>query len=241
MSNRGGASPQRIRRAAAGFSVHLFTASGSGVALLALYAAIDRNFAACFAWLGVALVIDGVDGTLARAARVTETASAIDGTVLDLVIDFLTYVLVPVVAIWRSDLIPIDISFWLGVLVVFASGLYFADTRMKTRDYWFRGFPALWNVLAIYLFVLRPPSWLSVALILLGVAGMFAPVVFVHPMRVKKLRWLTILVSVAFFALSGAAIREEFAADLWIKLGYLVVAVYFLALPLMRHSVWADD
>ena len=241
MSNRGGVSPKRIRRAAAGFSVHLFTASGSGVALLALYAAIDRNFAACFAWLGLALVIDGVDGTLARAARVTETASAIDGTVLDLVIDFLTYVLVPVVAIWRSDLIPIDISFWLGVLVVFASGLYFADTRMKTRDYWFRGFPALWNVLAIYLFVLRPPAYVSIAVILIGVAGMFAPVVFVHPMRVKKLRWLTILVSVAFFALSAVAIREQFAADLWIKLGYLVVAVYFLALPLMRHSVWADD
>ena len=157
MDERGRRAPQRARRVA-GFSVHLFTASGSAVALLALYAAIDRNFAACFAWLGLALLIDGVDGTLARVARVTETASAIDGVVLDLVIDFLTYVLVPIVALWRSDLMPITLSFWLSVIVVFASGLYFADTRMKTKDYWFRGFPALWNVLAIYLFVLRPPA-----------------------------------------------------------------------------------
>ena len=228
-------------RKAAGFSVHLFTASGSGVALLALYAAIDRDFAACFAWLGVALFIDGIDGTLARVARVTETAGAIDGVVLDLVIDFLTYVLVPIVAIWRSDLIPLKLSFWLGVLVVFASGLYFADTRMKTRDYWFRGFPALWNVVAIYLFVLRPPAAISVALILACVAAMFAPVVFVHPMRVKKLRWLTILASVVFFVLSAIAIREDFAASLGVRIGYLLVAVYFLALPLMRHSPWADD
>ncbi|MBV9287067.1 MAG: phosphatidylcholine synthase, partial [Hyphomicrobiales bacterium] len=88
---------------AAGFSVHLFTASGGAVAVLALYAAIERDFSACFAWLGLALFIDGIDGTLARAARVQVTAATIDGEVLDLVVDFLTYVLVPVAALWRSD------------------------------------------------------------------------------------------------------------------------------------------
>jgi phosphatidylcholine synthase len=237
-----GRAPTRARvRRAAGFSVHLFTASGSAVALLALYAAIERDFSACFAWLGLALVIDGVDGTLARVARVTETASAIDGVVLDLVIDFLTYVLVPVVAIWRSDLMPVTLSFWLGVVVVFASGLYFADTRMKTQDYWFRGFPALWNVVALYLFVLRPPVFISAVIILAGVAAMFAPVVFVHPMRVKTLRGLNIVASITFFALSAMAIRQSFDASLMVKLGFIVIAAYFLALPLLRHSPWADD
>ena len=240
MSIEGGREAQRVRRAA-GFSVHLFTGSGSAVALLALYAAIDRNFGACFAWLGLALLIDGVDGTLARVAKVTETASAIDGATLDLIIDFLTYVLVPMVALWRSDLMPIEVSFWLSVIVMFASGLYFADTRMKTRDYWFRGFPALWNVLAIYLFVLRPPFYVSAALILVGVAAMFAPFVFLHPMRVKELRALNILVCFAFFVLSAVAIWQDFAAALWVKIGYGVVAVYFLAIPFWRHSPWADD
>ena len=132
--------PVRVARAA-GFSVHLFTASGGAVAVLALYAAIERHFPVCFAWLGLALFIDGIDGTLARAAKVHETAATIDGVVLDLVVDFLTYVLVPVVALWRSDLMPTEVSFWIGLVVTIASALYFADTRMKTDDLWFRGFP----------------------------------------------------------------------------------------------------
>jgi phosphatidylcholine synthase len=235
-----GVKPTPGRRAAA-FSVHLFTASGGAFALLALYAAIDRDFPTCFAWLGVALFVDGIDGTLARIARVKEAASAIDGAVLDLVVDFLTYVLTPIIALWRSDLMPPRPAFWLGLLVIFASALYFADTRMKTRDNWFRGFTALWNVLALYLFVLRPPGILCEALLILGSAAMFAPIVFVHPMRVQKLWVLNIAASLAFFALSAAAIVEQLQVGVWIKLGFLVVAAYFFALPLLRHSPWASE
>ena len=86
--------------------------------MLALYAAIERDFTATFAWLGLAIFIDGVDGTLARAARVTEVAATIDGVILDLVVDFLSYVLVPIVAIWRSDLMPTPLAFWIGLVVV---------------------------------------------------------------------------------------------------------------------------
>src|SRR5438105_935930 len=106
--------PRATRRRAAGLSVHVLTASGGAVAVLALYAAIERDFMAMFAWLGLAFFIDGIDGTLARAARVQETAAFIDGVVLDLVVDFLTYVLVPVVALWRSDLMPTAVAFWIG-------------------------------------------------------------------------------------------------------------------------------
>ncbi len=232
--------PTRVRRAAA-FSVHLFTASGGAVALLALYAAIERDFASCFAWLGVALFIDGIDGTLARFAKVTETAGAIDGVILDLIVDFLTYVLVPIIALWRSDLMPPRVAFWLGLLVIFASALYFSDSRMKTRDYWFRGFPAIWNVVALYLFVLHPPALINAFLLIAGSAAMFAPVVFVHPMRVKKFRTLNIVAALAFFALSAAAIAENFQTGFAVKFGFCLIAAYFLALPLMRHSPWADD
>ncbi len=227
--------PVRVARAA-GFSVHLFTASGGAVALLALYAAIERNFAVCFAWLGLALFIDGIDGTLARAAKVHETAAAIDGVVLDLVVDFLTYVLVPVVALWRSDLMPTEASFWIGLVVTIASALYFADTRMKTDDLWFRGFPAIWNVLALYLFVLRPP-WIVSAVALLGAAAlMFAPIVFVHPLRVVRLRAPTIALTILWFALAGIAILDNLAPPWEVAAGMIAIAAYFLALPLLRPS-----
>jgi phosphatidylcholine synthase len=231
--------PAPARRAAA-FSVHLFTASGGAVGLLALYAAIERDFPACFAWLGVALFIDGIDGTLARFAHVKEAAGAIDGAVLDLVVDFLTYVLAPIVALWRSDLMPAPFAFWLGLLVIFASALYFADTRMKTRDYWFRGFPALWNVVALYLFVLRPPGAVCAAALILGTVAMFLPIAFVHPLRVEKMRALTIGVSIAFFALSAVALAQKLEVEPWVKLGFIAVAAYFLALPFFRHSPWVE-
>jgi phosphatidylcholine synthase len=227
-------------RRVAGLSVHVFTASGGAVALLALDAAIRRDFPICFAWLGLALFIDGIDGTLARFARVTETAAMIDGAILDLVVDFLTYVLVPVVALWRSDLMPSSVAFWIGLIVVIASALYFADVRMKTRDHWFRGFPALWNAFAFYLFVFKPPWPVSAALTLIATAAMFAPVVFVHPLRVKPLRRVTIGATIVWFALAAIAIYDGFEPALWVKIGLALIAVYVLALPLARRSPWAE-
>ena len=221
---------------AAGFSVHVFTASGGAVAVLALYAAIERNFAACFAWLGVTFFIDGIDGTLARAARVHVTAASIDGAILDLVIDFLTYVLVPVVALWRSDLMPTEASFWIGLVVTIASALYFADTRMKTDDLWFRGFPATFNILVLYLFVLRPPWLVSAFLLLSASALMFTPIVFVHPLRVARVRGLTIAMTFAWFALAAIAIFDKLAPPAWVGWGLIATAAYFLSLPLLRHS-----
>ena len=228
-------------RRAAGYSVHVFTASGGAVAVLALYAAIERDFAAMFGWLGLALFIDGVDGTLARAAKVKETAAAIDGATLDFVVDFLTYVLVPVVALWRSDLMPERWSFWLGLGVTMASALYFADSRMKTADHWFRGFPALWNVFVLYLFVFRPAPAVSAIAIVVAAAAMFAPVVFVHPMRVTKLRVATLAVTVLWFASATLAVIDRFDGGLFARIGLIVSALYILALPLLRHSPWAED
>lgn len=224
-------------RRVAGFSVHVFTACGAAVALLALDAAIERHFAICFAWLGLALFIDGVDGTLARLAKVSETATTIDGVILDLVVDFLTYVVTPVVAIWRSDLMPSTVALWLGLVVVVASALYFADTRMKTDDYWFRGFPAIWNVFAFYLLVLRWPWPINAALTFAATAAMFAPIVFVHPLRVRRLRPLTIAATIAWLALAAVAIVAGLQPPIWVKIGLAALAVYFLALPLARRPI----
>jgi phosphatidylcholine synthase len=230
----------RARRAF-GLSVHVLTASGAATAVLALKAAIEGDFTRTFAWLGVALFIDGIDGTLARAARVTETAAFIDGVVLDLIVDFLTYVIVPVVALWRSDLIPSPLSFWIGLVVTVASALYFADSRMKTSDLWFRGFPAIFNVLALYLFIFRLPGLVNAAALLLATVLMFAPLVFVHPLRVERLRNVTIVVTMAWLVFAGIAVANGLVAGVLVKGGLIATALYFLALPLLRHSPWAEE
>jgi phosphatidylcholine synthase len=220
----------------AGFLVHCFTACGAALGLAALFAAADGRFPAMFAWLGAAFVIDAVDGTLARRYRVEEMVPHIDGVVLDLVVDFLTYVVVPLVALWRSGLLAPPFAVLVCCVVCTASALYFADKRMKTHDLWFRGFPAIWNVLVFYLLVLRPGP-LGATLIVIAAAGlMFVPVVFVHPLRVVRLRLVTMTATGAWSAAAIAAVEQGLSqADSFIKAALVAVAVYFLALPLFRN------
>ncbi|MBV1703989.1 MAG: phosphatidylcholine synthase [Hyphomicrobiales bacterium] len=228
-------------RRAAGYSVHVLTASGGAVGVLALDAAVGGRFPETFAWLGLALFIDGIDGTLARAAKVKETAAYVDGDILDLVVDFLTYVIVPVIAIWRSGLLAPGTGRWIGLVITVASAIYFADTRMKTKDNWFRGFPALWNVAALYLFAFRPNPVTTATVLLALTALMFAPIVFVHPLRVQKLRNATIAVSVAWFLCAAAAIASGFETGFPVKVGLALCAVYFVALPFLRHSPFSEE
>lgn len=220
-----------------GLSVHLFTASGAALGLIALFLAADGRFAAMFAWLGAALVVDAVDGTLARHFKVTETAPFIDGAALDLVVDFLNYVVTPLVALWRSGLLDPALVGPVCAAVCAGSALYFADRRMKTADYWFRGFPSLWNIVVFYLLVLRPHAGASLAVVLVTAACMFAPVVFVHPLRVKRLRPVTLVVTGVWGAAAITAVAQDLAAaSFFVKAALVATGCYFLALPLFREG-----
>src|SRR5579872_6745472 len=169
------------------FSVHVLTASGAGLGLLALMAAVGGAFDLMFVWLGLALIVDGVDGTIARAAKVTERLPRWSGDVLDLVVDFVTYVFVPAYAIAAGGLLPPPLGTLAGIVIVMTGAIYFADRRMKTADNYFRGFPTLWNVVAFYLFLLKPAPWFSAALVALLAVATFLPFKFVHPFRVERL------------------------------------------------------
>src|SRR3982074_3367112 len=140
---------------ATAFSVHIFTAMGAGVALLAMLEAVREHWGNMFGWLGVALIIDAIDGPIARKLEAVRLQPNGSGEVLDLVVDFVTYVFVPAYAITASGLLLPLAAPLLGIGIVVSSALYFADRRMKSEDNHFRGFPALWNAVAFYLFLLH--------------------------------------------------------------------------------------
>ncbi len=222
----------------AGLAVHAFTASGAAIGLLALECAVQRDFVACFGWLALALFVDGIDGALARAVRVKERVPYIDGEVLDYVVDYLTYVIVPAVAFVHADLAPEWLATPLALAIAASSAVYFGDKRMKTADHWFRGFPALWNVVMFYLIVFAAPAWACAALIVGAIIAMFAPIVFVHPMRVMRLRTITLAVLALWSACAALALASGMTGSWLARAGLLACAIYFVALPfLARRSL----
>ena len=213
----------------AAFSVHVFTAFGAGLALLALLEAVREHWAAMFAWLGAALVIDAIDGPMARRLDVVRLQPNWSGDVLDLVVDFVTYVFVPAYAITASGLLLPLAAPLLGVGIAVSGALYFADRRMKNADNHFRGFPGLWNVAAFYLFLLHLPPAISSLAVAALIAATFLPFYVLHPIRVVRLRWLTLSLIVVWAALMVATLASDFDVGAPVKIGLCAIAAYVVA------------
>ena len=169
----------------AAWAVHLFSALGVVAALLAVVAVERQQPREALLWLFAALAIDGVDGTLARLARVGERLPRIDGEALDLVIDYLTYVFIPVLFIWRGEYLPEALALPLCAAVLISALYVFARRDMKAADGYFRGFPALWNVVAFYFFVLGPGPTVGAVVVAALILMTFAPLHVVHPFRAR--------------------------------------------------------
>lgn len=216
------------------YGVHVLTALGAALGFLALQAVFAGNLTLAFIWLGVALVVDAVDGPLARRFSVKSRAKRYDGALLDLVVDFVTYVFVPAAMLLRPEVMAAPYGLIAGLAVTLASALYFADTGMKTDDWWFRGFPAVWNIVVFYIVVFAPPSWLALAIILIATAMMFLPVVFVHPVRVRRWRGLTMAMLALWGIAAAATLWQGMVPDIWSKAGLALAACYFVGLGLAR-------
>ncbi|MGC1465824.1 MAG: CDP-alcohol phosphatidyltransferase family protein [Pseudolabrys sp.] len=215
------------------FAVHVFTASGAALALLALILATGGHWAAMFFCLGLALIVDGIDGWLAREFRVAEILPRWSGEALDHVVDFSTYVFVPAYAIAASGLLPQELAIPSGALVTIVGALYFADRDMKTADNYFRGFPALWNLAAFYLYVMQPPDWLSAVLVAALAILTFVPIRFIHPLRVRRLRAFNIALLAAWALLALFTVSADLEPNLWVKIGLGALAVYFIGFGLL--------
>jgi len=218
------------------FAIHLFTAAGAVLAFLALLAAVSERWDVMFLCLGMALVVDGVDGTFARRLKVAETLPRWSGDVLDLVVDFLTYVFVPAYAIASGGLLPEGLGAAAGVVIVITGAIYFADRDMKTADNYFRGFPALWNAAAFYLFLLRPAPWLAAVIIAALAVLTFVPFKFVHPFRVARLRTVSIAMVVVWSLLALIAVLNGLAPASWVTTGLVLAGLYFLGVGLTDRT-----
>ena len=209
-------------------AVHLLTATGAVFAMLAMLAAVQSQWSIMFLWLVVAFAVDGIDGPLARKYDVKANAPRFDGVLLDLIIDYLTYVFIPAFALFKSGLLP-GWTGWVAIIVVtFASAMYFADTRMKTDDNSFQGFPGCWNMLVIVLFALKPGFWVILALVVALAITMFLPLKFIHPVRTKRWRHVSLPVALAWTFFAGWAAWVDFHPQSWAHWGLTVTSVYLL-------------
>lgn len=221
-------------------SVHLFTATGAVFAMLAMLAAADAKWSLMFLWLIVAFFVDGVDGPLARKYNVKSNAARFNGVLLDLIIDYLTYVFIPAFALFKSGLLP-GWTGWIAIIIItFASAMYFCDGNMKTKDNSFHGFPGCWNMVVIVLFALSPNFWFILALISLLAISMFLPVKFVHPVRTVRWRAVTLPMAMAWVVFAGWAAWVDFHPQSWAHWGLIVTSMYLVTAGLFQQIIPAS-
>lgn len=221
--------------------VHLLTATGAVFAMLAMLEAVDQNWSMMFVWLVVAFFVDGIDGPLARRYDTKTNAPIFDGVLLDLIIDYLTYVFVPAYALFKSGLLPGWTGWFAIIVITFTSAMYFADSRMKTKDYSFSGFPGCWNMLVLVLFALQPNFWVIIGLVVILAVSQFFPVRFVHPVRTQRWRMVTLPMAAAWTVFAGWAAWVDFDPASWAHYGLMITSVYLLVAGAAQQIMYGKN
>ncbi len=225
------------------FGVHILTASGAFLAFLSIVAAAENDFRQSFFWLGMALVVDGVDGPLARKLEVKKWWPHWSGDTLDNVIDYTTYVMIPAFILYQSGLLDQTdalgqkeelmsnfYSFTAAAAIVITSAIYYADTSIKTEDYGFKGFPVAWNMVVFALFVISPSANFSLAIILITAVLTFVPIIFIHPGRVKMLRPLNIAACIVWGVSGLIALYFNLDNPIILDVVFLASCVYLFCI-----------
>ena len=227
-----------LPKVVAAWAVHAFTASGIVFGFLALIAILKGNEAQAFLWLGIALFVDGIDGALARRARVTEVIPQFDGRTLDNVVDFFNYVAVPVMMIYWFNLVPNGFQTVASAAIMAVSLYTFANNGVKSDDYYFVGFPAVWNLVVLFFVLLGTNLWFNLAFIVLCLVLTPTQLHFVHPMRVKDFRPVTIAATLVWGVTTlwlvlerGGYIDGASAIAFWL---WIASSAWFLAISAWR-------
>lgn len=214
---------------------HLYTALGAVLAFVAARAIVGGDVRTAFLALAAATFVDATDGVLARMVRVKDRLPGFDGSRLDDIVDYLTYVFVPVLIVWRMRLLPEGLAVWVAAAVLLSSayGFSHAEAKVQTTDHFFTGFPSYWNIVALYLVGLGFRPAVNAAILLVLAVLVFVPVRYVYPSRTRELRVLTLVLGSLWAALMVVAIWRLPATDgPWLPLSLGFVAYYFML------SVW---
>ena len=207
-------------------SVHLLTASGAVLSMLAMLEAVEHKWSLMFLYLVLALVVDGIDGPLARRYDVEKNWPLYDGVLMDLIVDYLTYVFIPAFALFKSGLLP-GLTGWVAIIViVYGSVVYFADTRMKTKDKSFSGFPACWNMVVLVLFAIAPPYPVVLVIVIALTVAMFLNLKFIHPTRTKRWHWLSLSMAVVWLVCAFWAAWVDFQEGFLVHWGLVATSLY---------------
>lgn len=221
-------------------AIHTFTASGALAGFMSLVHLFRNDITGTLMWLGIALVIDSIDGPLARKFRISEALPGFDGAILDHVIDYSTYTLIPAVILYHVGFMPPGWDLTAAGLVVVTSLYCFANKSLKTRDNFFSGFPATWNLVVLAFYILETPPALNALVVVLCAALTFVPLTFVHPFRVRAFRPLTMALTFVWAALAVFLVLERgehtglmtrTPAAYW---GFILVSIYFVVISLRR-------
>ncbi len=208
--------------------VHLLTASGAVWAMLAMLAAVKGDYSVMFLWLLVALIVDGVDGPLARKYEVKTYWPTYDGVIMDMIVDYLTYVFIPAFALFNSGLLPGWTGWFAIIVIVYGSVLYFADTRMKTKDFSFAGFPAAWNMPILVLFAIEPVWWITLLIVVILTVTMFTNVKFIHPVRTVRWRAISLPMTLGWVFFATWATFIDFDRDSWAHWGLIITSLWLM-------------
>ncbi|HEU4986719.1 MAG TPA: phosphatidylcholine/phosphatidylserine synthase, partial [Rhizobiaceae bacterium] len=208
----------------------------SFLAFLSLVAASEERWTAMFWWLGLALLVDGIDGPIARKLQVKEVLPTWSGDMLDNIIDYVTYVLIPAFALYQSGFMGEGLSFLSAAIIVITSAIYYADTGMKTAENFFKGFPVVWNMIVFTLFVIGTSEYVSFVVVLISAILTFTPINFLHPVRVMRLRNINLTIFLAWCAFGVIALLQDMNASLPVKIGIGVTGIYLYVIGAVMQA-----
>lgn len=223
-------------RVIAAWGVHLFTALGAVCGLLAILAIFEQDWRAMIIWMIVAMLIDGFDGMLARWADVKTYASGIDGALLDNILDYLNYVLVPAIFLIKADVLPTGLRLLGACSILLTSAYQFTQTDAKTEDHHFKGFPSYWNVAALYMLLMNLPQWLNFGFLMLFNIMVFIPIKYIYPTRNNYLRKLTLALTYLYGAIGIWCLIQYPNQPKWVVWASFVYVAYYIVLSIIPKS-----